>query len=138
MNSKQEKTRCATRPSKWDRWHIRLPKIEDQEKVEKLFRRSGAKTKSDYVRARILGEFFKVITEDKSTEKSLRELSSILASIQQVGILYNEAVKALNNYHSVATAQRMLAKLERYSVLLIKLQEQVVALTKAHKAGGQQ
>ena len=34
----------------------------------------------------------------------------------------------LNSYHSVATAQRMLAKLEKYSVLLIKLQEQAIAL----------
>ena len=49
--------------------------------------------KSDYVRARVLGEPFKVITKDKSTEKHLRELSSIIASIQQISILYNEAVK---------------------------------------------
>lgn len=80
------------------------------------------------MRARVLGEPFKVITKDKSTEKHLRELSSIIASIQQIGILYNEAVKTLNSYHSVATAQRMLAKLEKYSVLLIKLQEQAIAL----------
>lgn len=133
MNPKQDKTRCAISPSKWDRWHIRLPKKEDQEKVEKLFRKSGAKTKSDYVRARILGESFKVITEDKSTGKYLRELSSIIASIQQVGILYNEAVKTLNSYHSIATAQRMLAKLEGYSALLIKLQEQAIRLTEKVK-----
>ena len=80
------------------------------------------------MRARVLGEPFKVITKDKSTEKHLRELSSIIASIQQIGILYNEAVKTLNSDHSVATAQRMLAKLEKYSVLLIKLQEQAIAL----------
>ena len=80
------------------------------------------------MRARVLGEPFKVITKDKSTEKHLRELSSIIASIHQIGILYNEAVKTLNSYHSVATAQRMLAKLEKYSVLLIKLQEQAIAL----------
>ena len=49
--------------------------------------------KSDYVRARVLGEPFKVITKDKSTEKHLRELSSIIASIQQISILYNEAMK---------------------------------------------
>ena len=58
----------------------------------------------------------------------MKLLSSIIASIQQIGILYNEAVKTLNSYHSVATAQRMPAKLEKYSVLLIKLQEQAIAL----------
>lgn len=129
MNSKQDKTICATSLNRWDRWHIRLPKREGQEKVERLFHKSGAKTKSDYVSARILGESFKLIIEDKSTEKYLCELSSIIASIQQIGILYNEAVKTLNSYHSIANAQRMLAKLEKYSALLIKLQEQAIRLT---------
>ena len=47
----------------------------------------------------------------------------------KIGVLYNETVKALNTYHSVATAQRMLDKLETYSQTLIRLQQQVVQLT---------
>ena len=73
------------------------------------------KTKSDYLRARLLGESFKVITEDKSNEKYLHELSNIISQIYKIGVLYNEAVKVLNRYHSTATAQRMLRKLEAYS-----------------------
>ena len=46
-------------------------------------------------------------------------------------VLYNEAVKALNTYHSVATAQQLLNKLETYSQLLIRLQQQAVQLTKS-------
>ena len=46
-------------------------------------------------------------------------------------VLYNEAVKALNTYHSVATAQQLLSKLETYSQLLIRLQQQAVQLTKS-------
>ena len=46
-------------------------------------------------------------------------------------VLYNEAVKALNTYHSVATAQQLLYKLETYSQLLIRLQLQAVQLTKS-------
>jgi len=64
--------RCATCPQ-WDRWHIRIPKPEDQQKLIELYRKSGAKTKSDYVRGRLLNESFKVITEDKSSEPYLRE-----------------------------------------------------------------
>lgn len=48
-----------------------------------------------------------VITEDKSNEKYLRELSNIISQIYKIGVLYNEAVKMLNCYHSAATAQRM-------------------------------
>ena len=120
--------RRATCP-RWDRWHIRTPNSEDQQKLIRLYRKSGAKTKSDFVRARLLGETFKVITEDPSKELYLEKLSKIVALTHKIGMLYNEAVKALNTYHSVATAQRMLDKLETYSQVLIRLQHQAIILT---------
>ena len=120
--------RCATCP-RWDRWHIRIPKSEDQQTLIRLYQKSGAKTKSDFVRARLLGEAFKVITEDPSKKPYLNKLSEIVAMMNKIGMLYNEAVKALNTYHSVATAQRMLGKLETYSQVLIRLQQQAVQLT---------
>ena len=123
--------RCATCP-KWDRWHIRIPNLEDQQKVIELFQKSGAKTKSDYLRARLLGESFKVIIEDKSNEKYLRDLSNIISQIYKISIFYNEAVKTLNCYHSTATAQRMLHKLESYSEAIIKLQVQAIKLTEEY------
>ena len=122
--------RCATCP-RWDRWHIRIPNFEDQQKLIRLYRKSGAKTKSDFVRARLLGEAFKVITEDPLKNPYLEKLSEIVAMMNKIGVLYNEAVKALNTYHSVATAQRMLEKLETYSQVLIRLQQQAVLLTKS-------
>lgn len=122
--------RCATCP-RWDRWHVRIPKSEDQQKLIRLYRKSGAKTKSDFVRARLLGEVFKIITENPSRESYLEKLSKIVALTHKIGVLYNEAVKILNAYHSVATAQRMLDKLETYSQVLIRLQQQAVLLTKS-------
>lgn len=128
QKQKKPDGRCATCP-RWDRWHIRIPNSEDQQKIIRLYRKSGAKTKSDFVRARLLGEAFKVITEDPSRESYLEKLSKIVALTHKIGVLYNEAVKILNAYHSVATAQRMLDKLETYSQTLIRLQQQVVQLT---------
>ena len=122
--------RCTTCP-RWDRWHIRIPNLEDQQKLIRLYRKSGAKTKSDFVRARLLGEAFKVITEDPSKKPYLDKLSEIVAMMNKIGVLYNEAVKALNTYHSVATAQRMLGNLETYSQFLVRLQQQAVLLTKS-------
>lgn len=123
--------RCSTCP-KWDRWHIRILNPKDQQKVIELFQKSGAKTKSDYLRARLLGEPFKVIIENNSDEKYLRELSNIISQIYKIGVLYNEAVKVLNSYHSTATAQRMLRKLEAYSEAIIKLQVQAIKLTEKY------
>ena len=47
----------------------------------------------------------------------------------QIDVLYNEAVKVLNTYHSVATTQQLLSKLETYSQTLIRLQQQSLQLT---------
>ena len=120
--------RCAICP-RWDRWHIRIPKSEDQQTLIRLYQKSGAKTKSDFVRARLLGEAFKVITKDPSKKPYLDKLSEIIARMNKIGVLYNEAVKVLNTYHSVATAQRTLGKLETYSQVLIRMQQQAVQLT---------
>ena len=130
QKQKKPDGRCATCP-RWDRWHIRIPNCEDQQTLIRLYQKSGAKTKSDFVRARLLGEAFKVITEDPSKKPYLDKLSEIVAMMNKIGVLYNEAVKALNTYHSVATAQRILDKLETYSQLLIRFLHQVVQLTKS-------
>ena len=120
--------RCATCP-RWDRWHIRIPNSEDQQKLIRLYRKSGAKTKSDFVRGRLLGETFKVIVEKPSASPYLERLTKIVALTNKIDVLYNEAVKILNAYHSVTTAHRMLDKLETYSQVLIRLQHQAIILT---------
>ena len=130
QKQKKPDGRCATCP-RWDRWHIRIPNCEDQQTLIRLYQKSGAKTKSDFVRARLLGEAFKVITEDPSKKPYLDKLSEIVAMMNKIGVLYNEAVKALNTYHSVAISQQLLGKLETYSQLLIRLQQQAVQLTKS-------
>lgn len=128
-NTDKPDGRCATCP-RWDRWHIRIPKPEDQQKLIELYRKSGAKTKSHYVRTQLLNQSFKVITEDKSSELYLRELSNILTKLRIIGVSYNEAVKMLNSYHTVKTSQRMIHQLEIYSEAIIKLQIQAITLTK--------
>ena len=120
--------RCATCP-RWDRWHIRIPKLEDQRKLIELYRKSGAKTKSDFLRARLLDESFKIITVDKATVEYYRKLSNITALIQKIGILYNQTVKAINSYHSVRAAQVMLQRLEQYSQQIIILEQLAIELT---------
>ena len=113
---------------RWDNWHVRLPNPKDQQRAIDLFHKSGAKTKSDFVRGCILGEHFKVITVDKSAVEYYRKLSELTAQIHKIGVLYNQIVRAINSYHSVKTAQIMLEKLENLSVQIIALQEQAISL----------
>ena len=128
MKQNKPDGRCATCP-RWGRWHIRIPNPEDQQKLIELCRRSGAKTKSDFLRARLLDESFKVITEDESAEEYYRKLSSITARIQKIGILYNQTVRAINSHHSVKAAQVMLQRLEQYSRQIINLEQLAIELT---------
>ena len=128
MKQNKPDGRCATCP-RWDRWHIRIPNPKDQQKILELYRRSGAKTKSDFLRARLLDESFKVIIEDESAEEYYRKLSNSTAQIQKIGILYNQTVKAINSYHSVKAAQILLQRLEQYSQQIITLEQQAISLT---------
>lgn len=128
MKQNKPDGRCATCP-RWDRWHIRIPSPKDQQKILELYQRSGAKTKSDFLRARLLDESFKVIIEDESAEPYLRQLDSIITKLRVIGVSYNEAVKTLNSYHTVARAQRMIHQLEKYFAAIIRLQVQAIQLT---------
>ena len=128
MKQNKPDGRCATCP-RWDRWHIRIPNPKDQQKLIELYRRSGAKTKSDFLRARLLDESFKVITVDESAVEYYRKLSSITARIQKIGILYNQTVRAINSYHSVKATQVVLQRLEQFSQQTITLQQQAIRLT---------
>ena len=131
MNEQTERDRKRKELNKprWDNWHVRLPDSKDQQRVIELFHKSGAETKSDFVRTRILGEHFKVITVDKSAVEYYRKLSELTAQIHRIGVLYNQAVRAINSYHSVKTAQILLEKLEQLSAQIIALQEQAISLT---------
>ena len=133
MDMDKERERRSERKraekSRWDNWHVRLPNPKDQQRAIDLFQRSGAETKSDFVRARILGEHFKVITVDKSAVEYYRKLSELTAQIHKIGVLYNQTVRAINSYHSIKTAQIMLEKLEKLSARIIALQEQAISLT---------
>ena len=131
MDKKEEyrSERKKVEKPRWDNWHVRLPNLKDQQKAIDLFQCSGAETKSDFVRGRILGESFKVITVDKSAVEYYRKLSELTAQIHKIGVLYNQTVRAINSYHSVKTAQILLKKLEKLSAQIIALQEQAIRLT---------
>ena len=131
MDKERERRSERKRAEKprWDNWHVRLPNPKDQQRAIDLFHKSGAETKSDFVRGRILGESFKVITVDKSAVEYYRKLSELMAQIHKIGVLYNQTVRAINSYHSVKTAQILLEKLEKLSAQIIALQEQAIRLT---------
>lgn len=108
---------------KWDDWHCRMPDPNDQRKAISLFKKSGATTRSDFMRAQILNEDFRVLHNDLGSMKFYMELTQFVAAINKVGVLYNQTVKSINKYHSEALAERLLARVN-------KNQEEIQAIVK--------
>lgn len=133
MASDKSKNRIAKRygdiPDKWDDWHVRLPNPKDQLRVIDLYHKSGSKSKSDFVRARLLGEHFKVITVDKSAVDYYRKLSELTAQVHKIGVNYNQVVRLLHITERETTIQTLLQELIRLTKELTALQEQTVSLT---------
>ena len=133
MASDKSRKRVAKKygdmPDKWDDWHVRLPDPKDQIRVIDLYHRSGSKSKSDFVRARILGESFKVITVDKSAVEYYRKLSELTAQVHRIGTNYNQVVRLMHLYTAEKSVKALLHELIRQTKELTVLQEKAVSLT---------
>ena len=114
---------------RWDRWDTRMPDVKDQLRAIDLYNKSGAVSKSHFVRARILGEHFKVIMVDKSAVEYNRKLSELTAEIHRIGVNYNQVVKLLHCYTVDRSVHVLLKELIRLTQEATVLQDQTVALT---------
>ena len=107
----------------WDRWDTRMPNVKDQLRAIDLYNKSGAINKSDFVRAPILGESFKVITVDKSAVEYYRKLTELTAEVHKIGVNYNQVVRLLHITGKEIATQKLLQELIRLTKELTALQE---------------
>ncbi len=110
------------------RYYVRLNE-KDNIRFLELYEKSGIKNKSEFIRRRLFLTPFHVITHDKSAVDYYTRLTHIHAQIRKVGVLYNQAVRSINTYHSVKTAAVLLQKLEQYTEELRTLLEETNRLT---------
>ena len=115
--------------SHWDRWDTRMPDVKNQLHAIDLYNKLGAVSKSDFVRARILGESFKVIMVDKSAVEYYRKLSELTAQVHKIGINYNQVVRLMHLYTAEKSVKALLQELIRQTKELTALQEKAVSLT---------
>lgn len=120
---------------RWDRWDTRMPDPKDQLRVIDLYHKSGSKSKSEFVRARLLGEHFKVITVDKSAVEYYRKLSELTAEVHKIGVNYNQVVRFLHITERETMTQTLLQELIRLTKELTALQEKAVSLTIDYREG---
>lgn len=120
-------------PDKWDRWNVRLPNPEDQIRVIESFKRSGCDTKSDFVRKMILREDFRVLTVDGSMMEYTTKLTDFIFAVNKIGVLYNQAVRAINKYHSEEKAYQLLNNVNDLQMKIMDKLLEVINLTKGLK-----
>ena len=113
----------------WDRWDTRMPDVKDQLRAIDLYNKSGAVSKSDFVRARILGESFKVITVDKSAVEYYRKLSELTAQVHRIGTNYNQVVRLMHLYTAEKSVKALLRELINLTNEIKSIQEQAMDLT---------
>ena len=109
------------------RYYVRLNEKENADFIS-LYQRSGARTKSDFIRARLFSHTFMVITTDKSTVDFYNRLTEVNAQIRKIGLLYNQTVRAINSYHSAKVAHTLLGKLNDNTAELQGLLETSISL----------
>ena len=71
---------------------------------------------------------------DKSKVDYYIQLSQLFSQFRSIGILYNQTVKELHSNFAEKKALALLYKLERYTVELVKTNQQIIALTKQFEA----
>ena len=103
-------------------------RIKDEQQ-KKQIDRSGMTSKSAFIKARIFGEPFHVVTFDKSQHEYYAKLSDFHAQFRMVGNNYNQTLKELKCHFSERRAMALVCKLEKYMMQLVQIMHKVVELT---------
>ncbi len=129
MNNKKNK---GGRNPKLDpainRYSVNFSSEEDM-RFLKMFDRSGMTSKSAFIKARIFGEPFHVVSFDKSQHEYYTKLSDFHAQFRMVGNNYNQTLKELKSHFSECRTVALMYKLEKYMMQLVQIMHKVIELT---------
>ena len=143
MNNKKNK---GGRNPKLDpatnRYSVNFSSEEDM-RFLKMFDRSGMTSKSAFIKTRIFGEPFHVVTFDKSqheyytkffaVQSGKAERSNFHTQFRMVGNNYNQTLKELKSHFSERRAAALVYKLEKYMMQLVQIMTKVTELTDEYK-----
>ena len=103
----------------------------------RMYDRSGMTSKSAFIKARIFGESFHVVTFDKSQHEYYAKLSDFHAQFRIVGNNYNQTLKELKSHFSERRTMALVCKLEKYMMQLVQIIQKVVELTNEYQKKSQ-
>ena len=106
---------------------------EEEMRFLKMYDRSGITSKSAFIKARIFGEPFHVVSFDKSQHEYYTKLSDFHAQFRMVGNNYNQTLKELKSHFSERRTAALVYKLEKYTMQLVQIMYEVVELTNRYE-----
>ena len=115
-----------------NRYSVNFSSEEDM-RFLKMFDRSGMTSKSAFIKARIFGEPFHVVSFDKSQHEYYTKLSDFHAQFRMVGNNYNQTLKELKSHFSERRTAALVYKLEKYMMQLVLIMYEVVELTNRYE-----
>ena len=116
-----------------NRYSVNFSSEEDM-RFLKMFDRSGMTSKSAFIKARIFGEPFHVVTFDKSQHEYYTKLSDFHAQFRMVGNNYNQTLKELKSHFSERRTAALVYKLEKYMMQLVQIMTKATELTDEYRA----
>ena len=111
-----------------NRYSVNFSSEEDM-RFLKMFDRSGMTSKSAFIKARIFGEPFHVVTFDKNQHEYYTKLSEFHSQFRMVGNNYNQTLKELKSHFSERRTATLMYKLEKYMMQLVQIMHKVTELT---------
>jgi hypothetical protein len=81
-----------------------------------MFEQSGLQSMARFIAARVFGDDFRVVKNDRSAMEYVTKLTSFYAQFRSVGVNYNQVVKELHSNFSEKKALALLYKLEKATV----------------------
>lgn len=102
---------------------------EEDVRFLKMYDRSGMTSKSAFIKARIFGEPFHVVTYDMSQHEYYTKLSEFHSQFRMVGNNYNQTLKELKSHFSERRTAALVYKLEKYMMKLVQVMQEVVEHT---------
>ena len=119
-----------------NRYSVNFSSEEDM-RFLKMFDRSGMTSKSAFIKARIFGEPFHVVTFDKSPHEYYAKLSEFHSQFRMVGNNYNQTLKELKSHFSERRTAALVYKLEKYMIQLVQIMTKVTELTTEYRKSKQ-
>ena len=98
------------------------------------FERSGMKVKAHFITSCIFNRELKVVKIDKAAMDYYMRLTTFHAQFRAVGTNYNQLTKALKSTFTEKKALAFLYKLEKATLELVKIQQEIIALTEEFKS----